>query len=321
MLKIRGYELEIDVAEELDSFQWDKQETTGDEFKACSPFRDERKPSFYINLETGLWKDFGASDDAWKQGNLIQLISFLNNVSYEESEEYLLEKYNVEIKDVDGLELSINIQMEEPEPKVFSRKELEPYLFRKKSYLLNRGVSEEIQKKFVVGYDRKSDAVAFFWLDAITGKVTTVKFRSTKGKQFYYIKGGQPVRNHVFGLYQAIQEGCSKVYIVESEIDALYLWSNGIPAIALGGSYLSPAQKRLLMISGIQCFVIATDDDDAGRRIKESLKKELTGFYEVLEITLPDYAKDINDVKQEDIEKVTNSEELVTLHVNLHFMV
>ncbi len=318
-MKIRNHEIEIDVAEEIEGFDWQKAETHGDEYKACSPFRDERNPSFYINLETGLWVDHGASEDYWKKGNLISLLSFLQNVTYEEIEDYLLEKYNVVITDVEEKELKINIQLGEAPPKVFTREELAPYLYRNKTYLLNRGVSEETQKKFVVGYDRTSKAIALLWLDSITGKVVNVKFRSIKGKQFYYIRGGQPVSNHVFGLYQAIKAGAKKLYIVESEIDALYLWSNGIPASALGGSNLSPMQKRRLLLSGIESFVIATDNDGAGERIKEALKQELNGQAEVLEVALPEYANDINDVKQEDIKKVTDSEEPVTLQMNLSF--
>jgi len=321
LIKIRNHEIEVDVPEEISIIDWKKPKPKVDELVACSPFREERHPSFSINLETGLWKDFGSDSDTWKQGNLIQLLAWHQNVSYEEIEEYLLEKYNVVINEVEGLELNINLQLENKKPKVFTREELAPYLFRKKSYLLNRGVSEEIQKKFIVGYDKKSNAVAFFWLDAFTGQVVNVKFRSTKGKQFYYIRGGQPIRNHIFGLYQAIKEESKKVYIVESEIDALYLWSMGIPAVALGGSYLSPAQKRLLLLSGIETFVIATDADNAGKRIKESLKKELSGMVELFEVTLPDYAKDINDVKQEDMKKVTDSEEPITLHMNLQLKV
>jgi DNA primase len=318
MIRIRGQEIDVDVVEEISVIDWKKAKPKTDELVACSPFREERNPSFSINLETGLWKDFGSDSDQWKQGNLIQLLSWHYNVTYEEIEDYLLEKHNATITEVEGLELDINLKMGKEKPKTFTREELAPYLFRKKSYLLKRGVSEEIQKKFIVGYDKESDAVAFFWLDAFTGKVVNVKFRKTDSKQFYYIRGGQPVKNHIFGLYQAIKDGCKKVYIVESEIDALYLWTNGIPAIALGGSYLSPAQKRLLLLSGIDTFVIATDADDAGRRIANSLQKELAGYVELLTIKLPTYAKDINDVKKEDIKKVTDSEKPVTLTVSLH---
>lgn len=320
----KKYELDIDVAEELSVFDWNSSTTEGDEFKACSPFRNERKPSFYVNLETGLFIDHGAESEDWKQGDIVKLLSFLYNQSYEETEEYLLEKYNVSITEVEGLELKINIQLEEKkEPKIFTREELKPYLYRNKGYLLHRGISEEVQKKFIVGYSKKDSSVAFFWLDAFTGKVVNVKFRSTKGKQFYYIRGGQPVRNHIFGLWQVLQEYDSSepVYIVESEIDAMYLWTHGIKAIALGGSHLSEQQKKTLLMSGIEHFVIATDNDKAGRRIKESIKKELGGMVLLDEIELPYYAKDINEVKPEDMKKVTDSAEPITFCLSLHFAV
>ena len=129
------------------------------------------------------------------------------------------------------------------------------------------------------------------------------------------------MKNHVFGLYQVIKDGCTKAYIVESEIDALYLWSNGIPAVALGGSYLSQDQLRKLLLSGVETFVIATDNDAAGQRIKESLKKALAGHAEVLQVTIPEYAKDINEVKPSDIKKVVDSEEPTTIQMNLHLSV
>lgn len=318
---IREHELEIDIAEELEGFEWSRVRVHGDEFQACSPFRDERRPSFYVNLTTGLWVDHGAELDEWKKGNFIQLLSFLNNISYEEAEEFILDKYNIVVTDISGMELNINIQFGEVPPKTFTREELSPYLFRNISYLLSRGISEEIQKKFIVGYDKKSNAVAFFWLDSITGKCVNIKFRSTKGKQFYYARGGQPIRNHVFGLYQAIQDGCKTMWIVESEIDALYLWTHGVPAIALGGSFLSPEQKRKLLLAGAETYVIATDNDGAGKRIKASLIKELNGHVQLEAAVLPDYANDINDVLPGDIRKVTDSTEPITLSMDLHFTV
>jgi DNA primase len=322
MLKIRGYEIDVDYLQEIEDFDWKhKKPVINGEFQACSPFRDERRPSFYLNVETGLWTDHGAESDEWKKGNFVSLMAFLHNFSYEEAEEFLLEKYNVVLEDVEGMDLNINIQWEDVKPKTFTREELKPYLFRRKEYLLNRGVSEEVQKQFVIGYDKEQGNIAFFWMDALTGKVVNVKFRSTKGKMFFYMRGGQPVRNHIYGLYQVKQNGCKKVYIVESEVDALYLWSFGIPAVALGGSYLSPEQKRKLLLVDVDEYVIATDNDKAGKRIKASLKKELSGLVDLSEVTLPDYAKDINDVKPEDIKKVTDSEEPVTLNMNLHLCV
>ncbi|CDQ21721.1 toprim domain-containing protein [Halobacillus karajensis] len=312
-MKIRGYKLDVDVLEEIESFQWEKKKIQGNEFQACSPFREERRPSFYVNLEKGTFIDHGADDDTWKKGSLVKLLSFLYNWTTEEVEDYLIERYAVETFEVaEGKELNINLQWGDEKPKVFTKDDLKPYLFRKKSYLEGRGIGEEIQKKFVVGFDKSSNAVAFFWRDAFTGKVVNIKFRSIKSKQFFYVRGGQKVSNHVFALYNVIQEKYSKVYVVESETDALYLWQHNIPAIALGGSYLSPEQKRKILRSGIETLVLATDDDKAGKRIKSSIIAELGGYVELLEVDLPEYAGDINDVKKEDIKNVTESERPVT---------
>lgn len=323
MIKIREQELNIDVLEELQEFDWEKSKPDGNEFKACSPFRSERTPSFYVNLETGLYIDHAGIDDNWKQGNLVKLLAFLYNQTYEETEDYLIEKYGRIIEDVEGLDLKINIQFDEKKAaKIFTRDELRPYLFRNTAYLLGRGISEDVQAKFIVGYNKANSSVAFFWMDAFTGKVVNVKFRSTKGKQFYYIKGGQPVRNHIFGMYQVLKdykEGES-VYIVESEIDAMYLWSFGFKAVALGGSNFSAQQKKILLLSGITNFVIATDSDKAGERIRNSLIKNLSGFVELKELVLPGYAKDVNDIKTEDIKKVTDSLEPITLRIPLQIM-
>jgi DNA primase len=55
--------------------------------------------------------------------------------------------------------------------------------------------------------------------------------------------------------------GCETVYVVESEIDCLYLWSHGKPAIALGGSNMSQVQRQLILRSPIKTLVLSTDND------------------------------------------------------------
>lgn len=320
MITIREYEVAIDVVEELEPFNLERMEQNGAEIRACSPFRNERNPSFYINVETGLWKDFGSHDDMRSQGNLVTLLAHLHQLSYEDTEAYLLEKYNVVVDEVEGLDLKINIQMDKKENQTFNREDLKPYLFRKKDYLLKRGISEEIQAKFVVGYCKKDKAVAFFWRDSVTGKVVSVKFRNIRQKQFYYLRGGQPVSRHVFGLYNVIQEGHRKVYLVESEIDAMYLWTHGIPSVAVGGSFLSDMQRRRLIASGVTELVIATDNDNAGEKLAKQVEKSLSGHIQMYRVALPNYANDINDVKKEDIKKVIDSEEPITLNLDLQLV-
>ena len=314
MMKIRDYEIDIDIYDIISAYEWRKGRRKGDEFICCSPFRDEQHPSFSINLDTGLWIDFGSDDDFWKKGNLIKLLAYLENCSMEEIETTYLELYGLMVSDADSLELSINIQETGP-AKTFSREELKPYLYRYRPYLLKRGITDEIMKKFVVGYDKETQAVAFFWMDADTGKVVAVKFRSIKSKQFYYLDGGQEVRNHLFGLYQLKQEGHKIAYIVESEIDALYLWSLGVPAVALGGSTLSENQRRLLLLSGIETLVIATDNDKAGYRIAREICRELGGHLTLKKLYIPPYAKDVNDLAPNELLNYVNHLEDIPLQM------
>lgn len=293
-MNVRGIEIPVDVAEEIGRFNWDRGKHKGAEFVCCSPFRDEKHPSFSINLETGLWIDFGSYNDSWKKGNLVRLLSFLENVSEEEVEDALLAAYGIAVDSADDRPLVLNLQ--EPEaPKTFNRLDLQPYLHRKTGYLESRGISKETQATFVIGYDQEQDAVAFFWRDAFTGKVVNVKFRSVKGKQFYYIKGGQQVKNHLFGLYNVIQENHQHIFAVESEIDCMYLWEHGIPAVAIGGSYLSTVQAALLKRSGVESLVIATDNDEAGNRLREQIKRDLSGTLIIKDLQLPE-GYDVNDL-------------------------
>jgi len=298
---IRNVDIPVDVAEEIGRFNWDRGKHKGSEYVCCSPFRNEKHPSFSINLETGLWIDFGSYDDHWKKGNLVRLLSFLENVSEEEVEDALLSAYGVVFETYDDRPLLLNLVEPEP-PKTFSRNDLQPYLFRNTAYLETRGISPETQAKFVVGYDEPQKAVAFFWRDAFSGKVVTVKFRSTVAKTFYYIKGGQQVKNHLFGLYDVIQGGHPHIFAVESEIDCLYLWDMGIPAVAIGGSYLSAAQTKLLQRSGVESLVIATDNDEAGNRLREQIKRDLSGSIVIKDLQLPP-GHDVNDLTPEELKQ------------------
>lgn len=301
MIKIRGHELDIDVYEEISNYEWERGSRKGEEYVCCSPFRDETNPSFSINLDTGLWIDFGSTDDYWKRGNLVKLISFLENVTFEEAEDMLLEAYGIAVDKFEDEELIINIQTKKQPPKTFTKEELKPYLFRNKSYLARRGISEEVMKEFVVGYDKEKEAVAFFWRDWKTGKVVNAKFRSINSKVFYYLKNGQQIRNHLFGLYNVIKGGYKEVYLVESEIDCLYLWTLGLPAIAIGGSNFTEEQKRKLLLSGIETLVLATDRDKVGFTIRKQIIRELGGMLHLKELFIPPYAKDVNDLNKHEL--------------------
>ena len=76
------------------------------------------------------------------------------------------------------------------------------------------------------------------WRDK-KGEIIRYQFRSISSKKFWYSKEGEDIKFNLFGLSEVIKRGIKKVYITESAIDTLYLWSLGIPAIATSTSCIS----------------------------------------------------------------------------------
>ncbi|MEW4131933.1 toprim domain-containing protein [Bacillus thuringiensis] len=294
MIKVRERELLVDVAEELEAFNWDRGRPRGQEFTACSPFRNETHPSFSINLETGLWIDFSSNNDLYSKGGIVRLLSYLREETEEETENYLLDKYTIDFSDIDKLELGLNFEADEKPPRIISLEEYQPYAFRS-PYLAGRGINEKVQLAFKVGFDRKSNAIALPWHDW-KGNMVNIKFRSTKSKQFYYFDGGQQLRFHVYGLHMIHRYKYTRVWIVESEIDALYLWSHGIPAVAIGGSKLPKEKIKRLKLSPIKELVIATDNDPVGWGVKQKLIETFTGTFHLEDIVFPHNCKDVNEI-------------------------
>ncbi|MHC5291092.1 DNA primase [Bacillus licheniformis] len=300
----RDYELNVDVLEELNYYEWNRARVKPNEMVACSPFRNERSPSFSINLETGLWIDFG-SDEEFSRGNLITLLAYLRNETPQEVENYLLDKYGIDLSDISSLELGIDLTFEENHYPTISIEEYRKYAFRS-PYLAQRGISEKVQKAFKIGFDKQASAVAFPWID-IHGNIVNIKFRSTKSKYFFYHPAGQQIKNHIYGMYFIYKKRCETAYLVESEIDALYLWSNGFPAIALGGSNVSGHQRQLILRSPVKRLVFATDNDLVGKDIRTRLTDFLIGYKDLHEIVLPSGVKDVNDLPPEQLRKVCDN--------------
>lgn len=302
MLKINGYNVDVNYSDELETHidRFYKMRIRGNKLQACSPFRYENHPSFAVNLDNGTWVDSGASDEHMRKGNFISLLAFLREESYTETSDYLLEKYTHILDDVASLKLSLDLQMSAPEVAVLGQEKYADVVGITSEYLVNRGITPEVQKYFETGQGTKGDCVALPWHDK-DGRIINVKYRSIRGKDFWFSSGGQPIKNHVFGLFAVKRHNYRTVWAVESEIDCLYLWSCGIPAIAFGGASMSDKQYRLLRSSGIECLVIATDNDTVGHRFAEVLKQEFMGVFKIQRFVFPSDKKDVNDLSKHDI--------------------
>lgn len=173
------------------------------------------------------------------------------------------------------------------------------------TYLKNRKLADWVLKAYRVGFDPE-DAMVLFPVRGMDGRVVFYKGRSITGKHFYNAKDIDK-SSVVFGLWE-LCEGHFKdvvtaedlIWITESEIDALSLISYGEYAVAIMGSHISEEQCRDLERAPFRRFVIATDNDEAGRKGASQIKRLLIpkGF-RFTNLRWNTELKDINDLVTE----------------------
>lgn len=287
--------IDIDFKDEIEPFleYFKNYRIRENELISSSPFREDNSPSFSLNLETGLWIDFGSNSEIWNKGNFFKLISFLTGEHYEEVfQEYTL-KYKGLLNEIDKYELNILLDPKR-EYRTFNLADY-PFNSYKTDYLTERGITEKAQQSFRIGYDTNNKAISIPYFDK-NGNVVNIKFRKVNYKQFYYLPDGQQIANHVYGLDKIQKFDFTHAFVVESEIDCMYLWSYGIPAIALGTAHMSRRQEELIKLSKINTLTLAFDNDLAGRKATHNVAERLIGHMELEKLKLPKQFKDVNDL-------------------------
>ncbi len=138
---------------------------SGSNFKGLSPFTNEKTPSFMVSPVKQIWKDFSSG----KGGNVVAFLMEHEHFSYPDALRFLAKKYNILIEETQETEAEKQKTSEKESLFLinqFASKFFIENLFKKDeglsiglSYLKERGFSNEIIEKFVVGYslDLKND--------------------------------------------------------------------------------------------------------------------------------------------------------------------
>jgi 5S rRNA maturation endonuclease (ribonuclease M5) len=295
---------EINIREELEEFEWTRANWSNPNYlMAASPFRYDSHPSFYVYLtdtptaKAGSWGDRGSIDPEYERGGFVKLLAFLRDESYEETLEYLSEKYGFESA-ANGHEIP-KLNVPTLSQRLRNRQSLDesvlsPFRFRH-PYLLNRGVDEKVQRLMGVGYSKSSGAVTLPWRLA-DGKLANVKFRKTAGKAFWYAKGGVAIRDLIYGIDVLYRRKPTIALITEAEIDALTGMSCGYASVATGGSAFNRTKADLLIRAPVDEYVISTDNDATGRKLRVEIEKALRGYKRLSYVDFSE-AKDVNELR------------------------
>ena len=138
---------------------------SGSNFKGLSPFTNEKTPSFMVSPVKQIWKDFSSG----KGGNVVAFLMEHEHFSYPDALRFLAKKYNILIEETQETEAEKQKSNQKETLFLinqFAMKFFVNNLFKKDeglslgiSYLKERGFSNEIIKKFEIGYslDLKND--------------------------------------------------------------------------------------------------------------------------------------------------------------------
>lgn len=272
-IKIRGHTVNVDIQAELEAFEWTRPRWTSEKLIAASPFRYDRTPSFFVNLNgeyAGCWGDSGAYDDEWSSGGFVKLLSFLRNETYEESEQYLLEK-SVFSLDSDKFILippKLNIGTTTTNLQRGITESTSPYLEK-------RGITESVQTQARTGKSKHYGFVAIPW-HTPDGQLANIKYRSTRGKMFFYERNARPIRELVYGADLYVKASADLV-VCEAEIDALSWRTAGYNAVAVGGVAFTKQQADILRRLPFTRLIVAGDNDKAGARFNSQVIKAMKG--------------------------------------------
>ena len=235
-------------------------------------------------------------------GPLWKLVAKVLNITYEEAKNWLVTNFSSiasgRIEYLESFEEEKISKQYLDESILEQYKYLHPYHFKRK-------LSEDVIKRFKVGWDPKTDCITMpVWDDR--GNLVGIIERSTKSK-FYKIP--EKMDKPIYLLNYIKEHNYTEVVVCESQINTLTCWTWGIPAIGLIGTG-SGEQYKILKHSGIRNYHLALDGDLAGEQGTRRFIKNMPKDVMIDVIPIPQ-GKDVNDLSKDEFLKCFNQRYLL----------
>lgn len=278
----------------------------GQNYWGCCPFHNEKTPSFSVNEEKGFYHCFGCGE----HGDIISFTMKSNNVDFVEAIKELANQAGIKIpeykpKSAEQVAREENyFQIVEQATQLYQKKLFEPEGQEALNYIHNRGFSDEMIKKYRLGYAPKNNLIANkfttlkqdkllstglcrrgdygtydFFRDKLMfpifnahGQVVAFSGRSLDGSEPKYINTADTELFHkrktIFGLNFARDaiHRANRSIVVEGQIDAIQMQSNGFPeTVAPLGTALTEDHIAILCKSN-RNIIFCFDGDNAGQK-------------------------------------------------------
>ena len=277
------------------------------------PFHEDKTPSAGISLEHGYFTCFSCKH-TYSLPRLISILLYDQDFALN-GEQWLIK--NFADYELDNREQVLFKPSREKSIQLATNyvpdEELDKYAYYSPYIINKRGIAKNIVDLFDVGYDSsfklKEDGnnipCITFPVKTIDGNCLFIARRAINSKLFHYPEKKLKI---LYGVHElAMTDSFSdELYITESIINCLSLWSVGLKAIALNGTG-SEYQYELLKNIPNRKLVLALDTGDKSGRIGvNKLYKQLKQDKLLSWLVMPDKT-DINELYLQDKDNFLNN--------------
>lgn len=313
MLEIGGHLINSEVSDIVNEL---RDELTGrnllstvkndpDNIMVTCPFHkngQEKKPSCGINKKTGVFNCFTCHE----KGNLADFVGKCFGKDRDFGTIWIADRF-LTVKTDERPELELDMARGKLPSKIHTyvpEMVLDQYRYYHQ-YMFDRKLDRRVISIFDVGYDKETDCITFPYRDA-TGQAVLVARRSVRGKWYHYPSG---MKKPLYGAYEVSQHypKTDTIYVCESQINCLTLWTHNIPAVALGGTGNIDVYRQLFSLP-CRSLVLCLDPDDAGRRGQRMIQNASRNKI-IYSVSYKD-GRDINDLSWEEVEELLKTKHL-----------
>lgn len=238
--------------------------TSGDEYTVKCLFHDDSSPSMQFNVRTGLYICWSCG----AKGNIVKLQKHLGVMGIDNT------------PDLDDLRKKIQELTNPTEAPTLSEHTLQRYKFPTDYWTVKRRFSDDAIRLFQLGYDPLEDH-AIIPVRNFNSELISVIRRDLDPKAFIRYRNGKkfPRKSTLFGAWLVAKYPTDTVVVCEGPLDAISVWSAGIPAVAQFGSSMSEEQRMILMQLGVTKVVLFYDNDRSGRGATQQAYELLRGEF------------------------------------------
>lgn len=273
-------------------------EVESDYIVYCPFHNNYRTPAAEIAKETGLFYCFGCQESK----TLLEVVMATSKRSFFEATR-LIDSKKVDTDILDEVSKLLMKKEELPEFDIETVKRLNMSALssrRAAEYLKGRLITRDSVELYLIGYSEKQDMITIpvFSPDGVcVGMVG----RSVEGKVFKN-SPKLPRNKTLFNLHR--NKAADKIFLVESSFDAIRIEQVGGRALASLGSSVSAVQRDLLK-RYFNSIIVVSDNDEAGKIMKEKLKSSLGS--KIISAKLSDDIKDVSDMDNDSLTEFVHS--------------